>query len=282
MNLVQAAVLGVTQGLSEFAPISSSGHLILVPWAFGWNDVLADADANKAFDVALHLGTFLGAALYLRREVWTLTRAWFASVRARAVRSAEERLAWFLALSAIPGAVAGALGEKFINERLGEPWQIAVFLLVFGVLLYAVDARAKQAVSYHDIGARQATAMAVGQALALMPGVSRSGVTITAGRATGMTRDAAARFSFLMSLPIILGAGVYSGVRALSSDVGGSFTAGAVAVGVTASAVTGALAVWGVLAFVRRYSMAAFLAYRVAVAAAVLLLIATNVRPATV
>ncbi len=282
MNLLQAAVLGVTQGLSEFAPISSSGHLILVPWAFGWSGVLADAEANKAFDVALHMGTFAGAAAYLRRDLGTLVRAWFASVAARAVRTPEERLAWFVALSAIPGALAGALGENAIAGHLGEPWQVALFLAVFGLLLYAVDVRARQVTPYDDIGRGQAAAMAVAQALALMPGVSRSGVTITAGRAAGLTRDAAARFSFLMSLPIILGAGLWSGAGVLTGGIGWPYGAGTVVAGTVTSALTGALAVWGFLAFVRRHSLGAFLVYRLGVAALVVLLIATDVRGATV
>ena len=282
MTLLQAAVLGVTQGLSEFAPISSSGHLILVPWLFGWTDILRDAESNKTFDVALHMGTFLGAAFYLRRDLMVLLRAWFASVGARAVRSPEERLAWFVVLSAIPGALVGALAEGLINERLGEPWQIALFLALFGIVLYVVDRRGREVTAYRDITARQATAMAVGQALALAPGVSRSGITITAARAMGVTRDAAGRFSFLMSLPIVLGAGLYSGLKVLGGDGGGDIGAGPVLVGVVCSAVTGALAVWGFLAFVRRHSLGAFTVYRLAVAAIMFTVMATGARGATV
>jgi undecaprenyl-diphosphatase len=281
LSVFQAAVLGVTQGISEFLPISSSGHLILVPWAAHWKDVYCAKEGNKFFDVALHMGTFAGAAIYLRRDLWALIVAWFASVRARAVRSPQERLAWFLVLSAIPGALAGALFEGVITEHLGQPWQIAVFLAVFGVLLWVVDARAPQRTGYEDLRGRQVGAMAVAQAVALMPGVSRSGITMTAARATGVTRDAAARFSFLMSLPIILGAAVFSALS-MGPDSGLSGQQAQFAVGVLCSAVSGGLAVFGVLSFLRRHSFGAFAAYRVAAAGVVLLLIAANVRPGTI
>lgn len=279
LSVLQAGVLGITQGLSEFLPISSSGHLVAVPWALGWKGVYCAKEGNKFFDVALHLGTFAGAAWYLRRDLWSLVVAWFGSVRRRAVSSPRERLAWLLVLSAIPAALAGALFESVITEKLGQPWQIAVFLAVFGVVLWVVDRRARQATGYEDLQGRQVGAMAVAQAAALMPGVSRSGITITAARATGVSRDAAARFSFLMSLPVILGAGVYS-LLTLDAGVGGQ--SAQFAVGVLASAVSGALAVFGVLSFLRRHSFGAFAAYRVAAAAFILLLVVTGVRPATI
>jgi undecaprenyl-diphosphatase len=281
LSVFQAAVLGVTQGLSEFLPISSSGHLIAVPWAAGWRGVYCAKEGNKFFDVALHMGTFVGAALYLRRDLWALIAAWFASVRARAVRSPQERLAWFLVLSAIPGALAGAAFEGVITEHLGQPWQIAVLLAVFGLLLWWVDRRSPQATGYEDLRGRQVGAMSVAQAVALMPGVSRSGVTITAARALGVTRDAAARFSFLMSLPIILGAGLYSALS-LGPDSGLSGQEAAFAVGVLASAVSGALAVFGVLSFLRRHSFGAFAWYRLGAAAFMLLLILVGFRDATI
>jgi len=279
LSVLQAGVLGITQGLSEFLPISSSGHLILVPWAAGWESVYCAKEANKFFDVALHWGTFVGAAAYLRRDLWALVVAWFASVRARSVNGPQQRLAWFLVLSAIPSAIAGALLEGVITDRLGEPWQIAVFLAAFGVLLWWVDRTSRQATGYEDLGRRNVLAMSLAQAAALMPGVSRSGVTITAARATGVSRDAAARFSFLMSLPVIVGAGLYS---ALSMDGGTSSGLGAqFAVGIGTSGISGALAVFGVLSFLRRHSFGAFMVYRLAAAAVVLLLIVANVRPAT-
>ena len=275
MNLVQAAVLGATQGLSEFVPISSSGHLILVPWAFGWEEVLADEGFNKTFDVALHLGTFLGAALYLRRDVARLVRGF--------VRGGpDRRMAWYVGLSAIPASIVGALFSGPIDSRLGEPWQIAVLLAVFGLVLWLVDARSPQRVPFEGIGRREAMAMAAGQALALAPGVSRSGITMTVGRALGVTREAAARFSFLISLPVTLGAAVYEGAGLLGEPDPFRGQEGAFAVGILFSAVTGALAVAGLLAFLRRYGNGAFAAYRLVVALLVFALIATGARAATI
>jgi undecaprenyl-diphosphatase len=279
VSVVQAAVLGVTQGLSEFLPISSSGHLVVVPWALGWEDVYCAKEGNKAFDVALHLGTFVGAAWYLRRDLWVLIRAWLGSVARRSVRSPEERLAWFLVLSAVPGALVGAAFGGFITDNLGQPWQIALFLAVFGVVLWLVDERAPQATGYEDLRGAQAGVMAVAQALALMPGVSRSGVTITAGRALGVSRDAAARFSFLMSLPIILGAAAYSALSA-GSSLGEQGIQ--VVVGVVASGVSGALAVFGLLSFLRRHTFRAFAWYRLGAALVIVLLVGTGARPGVI
>ena len=125
MSILQAIVLGLTQGITEFAPISSSGHLILVPWLFGW-DKLGDADLDKAFDVALHIGTLVGAVLYFRRDLWRYLKAWFDSIRHRRIASTDERLAWALVVGTIPGAIVGATFENFIQDELGAPALIAV------------------------------------------------------------------------------------------------------------------------------------------------------------
>ena len=280
LSVVQAAVLGLTQGVSEFLPISSSGHLILVPWGLGWDEVYCAKEGNKFFDVALHLGTFVGAALYLRRDLWALVSAWFGSVAARSVRSPRERLAWFLVLSAVPSALAGATLEGVITGNLGQPWQIAVFLAVFGVVLWWADRRSPQATGYEDLGGRQVAAMSLAQAAALMPGVSRSGVTISAARLTGVSRDAAARFSFLMSLPVILGATVYSALSLDGGGIGGQEAQ--FAVGIVTSGISGALAVFGVLSFLRRHTFGAFMVYRLGLAALVLLLVVTGARPGSI
>lgn len=275
MNLLQAAVLGATQGLSEFIPISSSGHLILVPWAFGWEDVLADEEFNKTFDVALHIGTFAGAALYLRRDIARLVRGFFRG-------GPDRRMAWYVGLSAIPASLVGAALNGFIDHNLGEPWQIATLLAVFGLVLWVVDARAPQRIGFDGIGRREATAMAVGQALALAPGVSRSGITMTVGRALGVNRDAAARFSFLISLPVTLGAAVYEGLGLLGEPDPLRGQAAAFGVGILCSAITGGLAVAGLLAFLRRYGNGAFAAYRLLVAAAAVAMIVSGARGATI
>ena len=138
MSILQAIILGLVQGATEYAPVSSSGHLILVPWLFDW-PILANPELNKTFDVALHMGTLLGALIYFRRDIASYLRAWVRSIRARRVRTTEERLAWAIVVGTIPGVIIGGLFADTIEEDLGQPWLIAVMLAVFGVVLYVVD-----------------------------------------------------------------------------------------------------------------------------------------------
>ena len=212
MSIWQAIVLGLVQGATEYAPVSSSGHLILVPWLFGWEQLGGDADFAKTFDVALHMGTLLGAVIFFRRDLWRYLAAWLATLSRRRIETTDERLAWALVIGTIPGALVGALGEDLIQERLGAPWLIAVMLAIFGVVLYVVDTRMPSVRGLDTIGVRTGLFLGIAQAVALQPGVSRSGVTMTAARAIGLDRETAARFSFLLSLPIIAGAGLYKGV----------------------------------------------------------------------
>jgi undecaprenyl-diphosphatase len=275
-------VLGIVQGLTEFAPVSSSGHLILVPWLFHWN-ILANESLNKTFDVALHMGTFVGAAAYFWRDIWRYVAAWIRSIRRRSISTTEERVAWCLVIGTIPGAVTGALFENVIEEKLGQPWLIAIMLASFGVLLYAVDRMAKRDRDLQDLRLRDAAVIGLAQAVALQPGVSRSGVTITVGRAVRLDRESAARFSFLLSLPIIGGAGVYKGLKLLTGaeHIPSGFS-GAFLWGVIASAVSGFLVIWGLLAYLRRRDFAPFVLYRLAVAGLVVGIILSGVRQATI
>jgi undecaprenyl-diphosphatase len=275
----QAIVLGLVQGATEFAPISSSGHLILVPWILGWT-LVGGADFQKSFDVALHLGTLLGALIYFRHDVARYLAAWGRSIASRRIGSADERIAWALVLGTIPGAVAGALFEDVIQERLGEPWLIAAMLVAFGVLLVLVDRRARSVRGEETIRPVDGLLLGTAQALALQPGVSRSGVTITAARAMGFDRESAARFSFLLSLPIIAGAGLYKSFDLLDTGFRGEGLE--FALGTLASAVSGFVVIWGLLRYLRRHDFTVFLWYRVAVAALIVLLIVANVRAATI
>ena len=277
---MQAIILGIVQGLTEFAPVSSSGHLILVPWLFNWTFFLNNPDLNKTFDVALHVGTFLGALAYFWRDIAKYLAAAFRSIRHRAVRTTDERLAWFLVIGTVPGAVVGAVAENPIEEHLGKPWLIAVMLTVFGIVLYLVDRRSRQ--DRHLGALRLGDALIIGgaQAVALQPGVSRSGVTITAARGLGLDRPSAARFSFLLSLPIIAGAGLFKGVQ-LARDGLPAGTEGPFLWGMLASAVSGFLVIWGLLAYVRRRDFAPFVLYRLAVAGLVVGLILSGVRGAS-
>jgi undecaprenyl-diphosphatase len=279
---LQAIVLGIVQGLTEFAPVSSSGHLILVPWLFHW-PILTNETLNKTFDVALHIGTFVGAVAYFWRDIVKYLKAWGHSIRRRSIEDVDERMAWFLVIGTIPGALAGALFEDTIEEKLGQPYLIAIMLVAFGIILYVVDRRAKQTRGFEDLRFGDAIFIGLAQAVALQPGVSRSGVTITAARGVGVRREVAARFSFLLSLPIIGGAGVYKGVKLLTGaehippGFGPAF-----AWGMVASAVSGFLVIWGLLAYLRRRDFAPFVLYRLAAAGVVLGVIATGVRSATI
>ncbi len=270
-------MLGITQGLTEFAPVSSSGHLILVPWLFHWS-ILNDPAFNKTFDVALHMGTLIGALVYFRRDVVRYTTAWVRSVRSRSISTVDERIAWALVTGTIPGALAGAAFEDVIQEKLGAPWLIAVMLAVFGVILYAVDRAAGSDKAFGDITVPRGVVLGIAQALALQPGVSRSGVTMTAGRLMGLDREASARFSFMLALPIIAGAGVFKGLDLLDSGLNGM--AGPFFWGVASSAASGFLVIWFLLSYLRRHDFLPFTIYRLAAAALVIGVIAAGVRPA--
>lgn len=232
--------------------------------------------------MALHIGTFVGAASYFRHDIARFLTAWVRSVRARSVRSIDERLAWALVVGTVPGAVVGAVAEGVIVDKLGAPWLIALMLAVFGVILYAVDRVAPERREIGDVRVVDGLLLGLAQAVALQPGVSRSGVTITAARGLGLKREDAARFAFLLSLPIIGGAGAYEGLQVLTgaARIPEGFLVPFLW-GMAAAAVSGFVVVWGLLAYLRRKDFAPFLMYRIAVAGVVFGLIAADVRPAT-
>ena len=281
MSVFQAIIMGIVQGVTEFAPISSSGHLILVPWMFGW-DFVNEESFNKTFDVALHVGTLIGAVAYFRKDIVLYTVAFFRSVRARSITGVDQKMAWGLVIGTIPGAAVGATFEGFIEDKLGAPLLIAVMLTLFALVLYLVDRWARSDRNLESTRVRDGLYLGVAQAIALQPGVSRSGVTITAGRLLGLDRASAARFSFLLSLPIIAGAGLYKGVDILRDP---SMLEGMVAqfiAGMISAAVSGFLIIWFLLSYLRKHDFGLFLWYRVAVTLVVFAMIATNFRPATI
>jgi undecaprenyl-diphosphatase len=276
----QAFVLGVVQGLTELLPVSSSGHLILVPWLADWHYLEAHPDFNKTFDVALHLGTLVAVVLYFHQEIRRLVAAWLGSVRRRRIETPEERISWFVAIATVPAAIAGAVGASFVEERLGEPWQIAIFLAVFGVVLWIAD-RAPERRDMAGLGFGGAALVGAAQALALAPGVSRSGITISAARFLGLDRDSAARLSFLLLVPVVFGAVVYKGI---DDVVLGDLPAGSLGpflIGMLAAAASGLLAISALLGYVRRHNYSIFVVYRLAVAAFVFLIILTGAREPT-
>lgn len=277
LSLIQAIALGVVQGMTEFLPISSSGHLAIAHWLFGWSFDAASTD--KAFDAATHLGTLLAAAAYFWRDIGRLISAFLRTLRKRTAEDLDERLAWYLVIASIPGAVAGFVGESFIEERLGAPLLIAAMLAVGGGLLWLADAKGRKERSLDDIRLRDAAATGIAQAIALSPGVSRSGVTMTAALGMGLDRETAARFSFLMLIPIAAGAGIYKLVKLVSSGLppgsGPLFVAG-----VVSSALTGFLAIWGLLRLLKTRSFMPFVIYRFALAAVIVVVVLMGLRPA--
>jgi undecaprenyl-diphosphatase len=301
MPLLHAIILGLVQGFSEFLPISSSGHLNLVPWLLGWNDFAGKPELETTFDVALHLGTFIGAASYFRHDLVNLGRSGIIALRPRRVpadaavsvetsvspapvdvpdRPApadEVRLAWLLLASAIPAALTGAVLEDKVQGIGDKPVVIGMFLIVFGLVLLWADRlggrRTADTFTFND-----AATMGVAQALALMPGVSRSGVTITAARARGFDRDAAARLSFLMSLVIIAGAILYKGLDVVRDPSLLDGFEAAFAVGIVTSAVSGWVAVWGTMKLIRTRTFTPFVVYRVVLGVAVILIAVTGLR----
>jgi len=266
--------------MTELLPISSSGHLILVPWLFDWTYLEQNDAFNQTFDVALHLGTCVAVGAYFWHDVVTLLRAWFGTLRSRSIRTTDERVAWVVLVATIPAALAGFLLEDVITTHLGEPWQIAIFLAAFGLLLGWADRR-PQRKAMGQLSLHQGLLVGLAQCLALMPGVSRSGITITAGRFLGLDRDSAARFSFLLLLPITVGAVLFKGLTDVVLADLPSGTSGPFVVGVLASLASGLVAILFLLDYVRRHNYDVFVVYRLVAAAAILFLIATGVREAT-
>lgn len=284
-DIAVAIMLGLLQGLTEFFPVSSSAHLEIVPWLGGWDLFDGDSELENSFDVALHVGTLVGAALYLRADIALYAVALWRGVRGRPTR--HTVVAVGLAVSAVPAALVGLVLEDVVIDLAEEPLLIAVLLVAFGWLLWRSDVSASRRGpqrDQHTYGLRDAAAMGVAQAMALLPGVSRSGVTITAGRWLGFDRAAAARLAFLMSLPIIAGAGLYRGTT-LAQAAPSTAHLQLIIIGAAAAVVSSWL---GVAAMVRlldrvgqrpgRSPFALFFGYRVALAAAVAVVALTGLR----
>ena len=275
----QALALGIVQGLTELLPISSSGHLILVPWLADWEYLQTHEEFNQTFDVALHVGTLVAVVAYFRSDLARLATAWLASVRRREIATPDERIAWFVVVATIPAAVVGALAEELIAEHLGEPWQIALFLAAFAVVLWLADRR-EPTRRMSDLGLGTAAAVGLAQSLALAPGVSRSGITISAARFLGLDRDSAARFSFFLLVPIVFGASVWKGLTDVVLGDLPPGSSGPFVVGMIAAAVSGLAAIWALLGYVRRHDYSVFVVYRLLAALVIAFLIASNVRDA--
>jgi undecaprenyl-diphosphatase len=280
MSWLEALILGIVQGLTEPLPVSSSGHLILVPWIGDFTFLRENEEFNKTFDVALHIGTLVGVIAYFRTEVRMMITGLFRLIGQKGeVRGQDDRLARLMVIGTLPAVIVGGLGEDFIDTRLGEPWQIAILLAVFGLLLAYADRQGADK-TLDDVGPKQALQVGCAQALSLMPGVSRSGVTITAGRLLGLDRDAAARFAFFLLVPSTAGAIVFKGAQVIFEGLPAGVV-GPMIIGIVAAGISGYAAIWGLLKFVRTRTYDVFVIYRLIVAAIVVLLIASGVKSAT-
>jgi undecaprenyl-diphosphatase len=269
--IFHAIVLGIVQGLTEFLPISSSGHLLLVPWLFSWND-FDDIKVEKAFDVALHIGTLIAVVAYFWRDLVVYARDGLRAVFRRSEPVTQEgRLAWLLVLSSIPAFVVGGLFGDTIDEKLGTIPLIAVSLIAFGLLLGFADQRSKNVRPVEGFGRRDALIAGAAQVLALNPGTSRSGITITANRFLTFTRDSAARISFLMAIPVTAGAIVFKMAKLIGDGIPEGLLTPMI-VGIITSGLFGWLAVWGTIKYVRRHSYTPFVIYRVALGVLVLVI----------
>jgi len=270
VNLFEAIVLGLVQGLTEFLPVSSSAHLALAPWLLGWED------PGLAFDVALHLGTLVAVAWYFRSDWIALSRAALALLRTRRIETVAERRVLLLVAATIPAGIGGVLLKDYAETVFRHPAVMAGTLVGLGLILWYVDRVASQARMLDQLTARDAWLIGLAQVCALVPGVSRSGSTMTAARALGLERGAAARFSFLMSFPII-GAAVALKLPEVMRDSG---AIGPLAAGIAAAAISSWLAITVLLRFVSRHSFGVFAVYRIILGLVVFALLAWRGAPA--
>lgn len=255
MDWLQAVILALVQGLTEFLPISSAAHLILVTVFNGWTDQGID------FDMIVHAGSLTAVIAYFRHEIAAMTRAWFASLAGTGT-SSDARLAWWVIIGTIPAGVAGFLLKDFVAGALRDPLWIACGLIFFGLLLGWADWRHRGERGEHSLTLKDALVIGVAQALAVFPGTSRSGITMTAALFLGLSRGAAARFSFLLSIPIIAAAGLLSTRDLLGSPLPTDWTA--LGICFTVSAISAYLCIHYFLAFIRRIGMQPFVIYRLA------------------
>ncbi|MDQ7015230.1 MAG: undecaprenyl-diphosphate phosphatase [Gammaproteobacteria bacterium] len=262
MDLLQIVTLALMQGLTEFLPVSSSAHLILTPVFFGWED------QGLAFDVAVHVGTLLAVVFYFRTELKLMSRDWLGSVTGKGA-TPDSRLAWAVLLGTIPVGIIGLLCKDFIEGSLRSPLVIAVAMIFFGALLWWADSVAKQKRDEYELNWKDVLFIGLSQAMALIPGTSRSGATMTAALLMGLTREAAARFSFLLSIPVILLAGGLKTLDLIESNISVDWFA--LGLGIVLSALSAYLCIHLFLKWIQRMGLFPFVLYRFVLGAILLL-----------
>lgn len=256
MNIIQAIVYGVVQGIGEFLPISSTAHLVLVPWLFGWSD------PGVAFDVALHLGTAAAVIIFFFKDWITLISAGFTNPK-----STNGKLFWFVIIATIPGGAIGVLLDKYM-ENFRNPALIGVMLIIMGIVLYYADIRSSREIRLEGMGLKRSLIVGFSQVLAIVPGVSRSGITMSTGRFLGIDRESIAKFTFLLSTPIIVGDGLYHASKIGSEHIDkASFL-----VAVLTAAIVGLLSIKFLLNYLKRKGFGVFALYRFILGAAVIII----------
>jgi undecaprenyl-diphosphatase len=267
-TLAQAIAMGIVQGLTEFLPVSSSGHLIIVPGLAGWDDPFI---TSLSFSVMLHIGTLVALLLYFRADWVRLVPAGLAAVRDRSLNGdGDRRLAWLIGVATIPALIVGFLLNDVVEQRFREVGLVAIMLVVGGAILWLAEQRGSRRYLPVDLTFSKALAIGGAQAIALIPGISRSGISISAGLFAGLDRESAARFSFLMATPITGAAAVYESIKVIRGDLGAAVEVEPLVAGMIASLISGLIAIAILLRFLRTRSTNVFVVYRILLAAVVL------------
>jgi undecaprenyl-diphosphatase len=266
----QALIMGIVQGLTEFLPVSSSGHLVIVPYLLGWTDPFI---TSLAFSVMLHLGTLVALLVYFWKDWLAIVPAGFGALRDRSFQGdPNRRLAWLLVVATIPAVIAGPILNDRLEAAIRTAEDVAIALVIGAAILWLADQAGRKTGQIEKISFPLALGIGVAQSLALIPGVSRAGVSISAGLFAGLTREAAARFSFLMATPVIAGAGIFELRNLLSGDSGVAVQVGPLVVGMVAALVSGLFAITIMLRYVRSHSYTIFVVERLVVAALVVVM----------
>ncbi len=267
-TIVQAAIMGIVQGLTEFLPISSSGHLILVPYLLGWTDSFI---TSLAFSVMLHMGTLVALLVYFRKDWLVLVPAGFATIRDRSFAGdPDRRLAWLIAITTIPALIVAPLLNDLIETNVRTAGLVAITLLIGAAIMWLADRQGAMDRTLDRLTFPRALTIGIAQALALIPGISRSGISISTGLFVGLTRESAARFSFLMATPITLAAGIFEAVKLARGEAGAPVELGPLVVGLVAALISGLVAIHLLLRYLRTNSLMVFVVYRVVLAAIVI------------